>query len=84
MNWEVEYTNSFEEWWDTLSEHAQIDIAAVVELLERLGPNLPFPYSSGVHGSKHNHLRELRVQHRGEPYRVLYAFDPRRLVNWWQ
>ena len=23
-------------------------------------------------------MRELRVQHRGEPYRVLYAFDPRR------
>ncbi len=22
--------------------------------------------------------RELRIQHRGEPYRVLYAFDPRR------
>jgi hypothetical protein len=23
-------------------------------------------------------MRELRVQHRGHPYRVLYAFDPRR------
>jgi hypothetical protein len=23
-------------------------------------------------------LRELRIQHAGEPYRVLYAFDPRR------
>lgn len=28
--------------------------------------------------SKHDHLRELRVQHKGQPYRVLYAFDPRR------
>jgi hypothetical protein len=28
--------------------------------------------------SKHPHLRELRIQHHGEPYRVLYAFDPRR------
>jgi hypothetical protein len=24
-------------------------------------------------------MRELRVQHRGRPYRVLYAFDPRRV-----
>jgi hypothetical protein len=24
-------------------------------------------------------MRELRVQHEGRPYRVLYAFDPRRL-----
>jgi hypothetical protein len=23
-------------------------------------------------------MRELRVQHRGAPYRILYAFDPRR------
>jgi hypothetical protein len=23
-------------------------------------------------------MRELRIQHKGEPYRVLYAFDPRR------
>jgi hypothetical protein len=23
-------------------------------------------------------MRELRVQHKGRPYRVLYAFDPRR------
>jgi len=25
-------------------------------------------------------MRELRVQHRGRPYRVLYAFDPRRVA----
>lgn len=28
--------------------------------------------------SRHSHMRELRVQHQGRPYRVLYAFDPRR------
>jgi hypothetical protein len=40
------------------------------------GPTLPFPYSSGITGS--TKLRELRVQHAGKPYRVLYAFDPKR------
>lgn len=25
-------------------------------------------------------MRELRIQHHGEPYRVLYAFDPRRVA----
>jgi hypothetical protein len=24
-------------------------------------------------------MRELRIQHQGRPYRVLYAFDPRRI-----
>jgi hypothetical protein len=39
---------------------------------------LRFPHSSAVFGSKHGHMRELRVQHAGDPYRVFYAFDPRR------
>jgi len=25
-------------------------------------------------------MRELRVQHKGRPYRILYAFDPRRVA----
>lgn len=25
-------------------------------------------------------MRELRVQHKGKPYRVFYAFDPRRVA----
>lgn len=36
------------------------------------------PSHSGIEGSKHTHMRELRVQHEGRPYRILYAFDPRR------
>ncbi len=43
-----------------------------------MGPRLSFPHSSGIHASRHGHMRELRVQHRGSPYRVFYAFDPRR------
>jgi hypothetical protein len=39
---------------------------------------VPFPYSSGIAGSKHDHMRELRVQSGGRPVRVFYAFDPRR------
>ena len=35
-------------------------------------------YSSGIEMSRHAHMRELRIQHAGRPYRVLYAFDPRR------
>jgi len=56
----------------------QEDIRAYVKLLEDYGVGLKHPYCSGVAASKHSHMRELRVQHRGRPYRVLYAFDPRR------
>lgn len=78
MEWEVEYTDEFEEWWGGLSEAEQEDVAAYVTLLEKKGPTLPYPYSSDIRGARHTHMRELRVQHKGRPYRVLYAFDPRR------
>jgi hypothetical protein len=61
-----------------LIEAVQDDIDRVVGLLEARGPQLPFPYSSGIEGSRHAHMRELRVQSGGEPYRIFYAFDPRR------
>ncbi len=80
MEWEVEYTDEFEKWWNGLSEAEQEDVAAVVELLEKKGSQLPFPHSSGINDSKHGHMRELRIQHAGRPYRTLYAFDPRRMA----
>ena len=50
----------------------------MVELLAEHGSELQFPYSSGVAGSRHGHMRELRVQSAGKPIRIFYAFDPRR------
>ncbi|MCE4556864.1 type II toxin-antitoxin system RelE/ParE family toxin [Roseateles cellulosilyticus] len=78
MAWEVEYTDEFGAWWAGLSEDEQVSVAASVKLLEERGPNLRFPHSSGINGSKHGHMRELRTQHDGKPLRTLYAFDPRR------
>lgn len=78
MTWNVEYTDEFGEWFATLAEGVQDDVDRSVGLLEARGPNLPFPHSSGIEGSRHGHMRELRVQSGGEPYRIFYAFDPRR------
>ena len=78
MSWDVEYTDEFGAWWNELTEQQKDDVAVVVSLLERKGPSLPFPYSSGVEGSRHSHMRELRIQSGGKPIRVFYAFDPRR------
>lgn len=80
MPWEVEHTDEFEQMWDGLTEAEQKDIDAYVGLLEREGPFLRHPYCSGINDSRHSHMRELRVQHQGRPYRILYAFDPRRVA----
>lgn len=78
MKWKVEYTDEFGAWYADLVASVQDDIDRVVGLLEARGPQLPFPYSSGIEGSRHGHMRELRVQSGGHPFRVFYAFDPRR------
>ena len=52
MKWSVEYTNEFGAWWAELAEREQDDTTAVVELLMELGPQLPFPRSSGIEGSR--------------------------------
>ena len=78
MSWDIEYTDEFGQWWTGLAEGQQEDVAASVGLLADLGPRLPFPHSSGIEGSRHGHMRELRVQSGGKPLRVFYAFDPRR------
>ncbi len=78
MSWNVEHTDEFAEWWQSLSEAQQDDATAVVLLLMEQGPQLRFPFSSGITGSRHAHMRELPVQSRGHPIRVFYAFDPRR------
>ena len=76
--WPVEYTDEFETWWESLTEAEQEDVAAKVILLQRLGPALPRPHSDAVRSSRYANMKELRIQHAGRPYRVLYAFDPRR------
>lgn len=78
MSWNVEYTNEFGEWWSGLTDAEQEDISATAGVLMERGPDLPFPYSSGVEASRHEHMRELRVQSGGKPLRIFYAFDPRR------
>jgi len=78
MTWNVEYTDEFGDWWANLSEDEQEALDSSVRLLEARGPSLGFPHSSGINGSRHKHMRELRTQQGGKPMRTLYAFDPRR------
>lgn len=80
MAYEVEVTDEWLAWFEELSAEVQEEWAASIGLLEAKGPHLPFPYSSGVTSSRHSHMRELRTQVHGRPFRTLYAFDPRRVA----
>jgi hypothetical protein len=53
-------------------------INGAVEKLELYGPTLGRPYVDTLIGSRYPNMKELRVQHHGRPYRILFTFDPRR------
>ena len=80
MAWEIEVTDEFKAWWNGLTDAECVSVEAAVLLLEERGPHLPYPYCSKVTTSSHAGMRELRVQHKGRPYRILYVFDPRRVA----
>jgi hypothetical protein len=43
MSWNVEHTDEFARWWEALGDAQQEDAIAVVLLLMKYGPQLPFP-----------------------------------------
>jgi len=65
-------------WWNSLTADEQESVAFSVRLLQEQGIHLKRPHADAIHGSMYSNMRELRCQHEGRPYRVLYAFDPRR------
>jgi hypothetical protein len=75
MSWEIEFTDEFEAWWDSLSEEAQDAIDAAVEVLEERGPGLGRPLADTISRSRHSNMKELQPT---STIRVLFAFDPRR------
>src|SRR5258708_14601732 len=76
--WEVEFTDEFGSWWESLTPEQRDDVAHSVGLLAALGPSLGFPHSSKVTTSRYTQMRELRTQSSGRPLRTLYAFNPMR------
>jgi len=74
---EVFTSDEFNEWYQELAIDTQDDVSDAVERLAMLGVALGFPYSSAIRSAKCP-LRELRIQSRGHPIRVIYAFDPDR------
>lgn len=80
MAWEIEFSDPFGKWWDSLSSEEQESVAFGVGLLEKVGPALSRPYADTLNGSRFRNMKELRVQHDGRPLRILFAFDPRRVA----
>ncbi len=78
MTWEILFHSEFEEWFDEQEESLREAIASALDVLEEEGPLLGRPYVDTIRESKLPNMKELRVQHQGRPWRILFAFDPKR------
>jgi len=76
--WTVLTTDIFDEWFDTQLDDAQERVLAGLVALQRGGPGVGRPLVDTVNASNYKNMKELRVQHRGEPIRAFFAFDPAR------
>ena len=76
--WKIITTDTFDEWFDCLSDSDRTNVIAGMLLLQELGPHLSRPYADTVNGSKYTNMKELRIQSKGDPLRAFFAFDPTR------
>lgn len=66
------------EWLEAQEQGLQDEIWAYVGLLQEFGPHLGRPRVDTVKDSAFTNMKELRIQYRGDPWRILFAFDPQR------
>lgn len=76
--WDIATRPRFDEWYWGLSEDERVSVQASLFLLTEKGAQLGRPYADTLNGSRHNNMKELRVQHQGKPIRIFFAFDPER------
>lgn len=78
MPYTVNTSEVFDDWFSDLEEALQDSVTASVDVFQQYGPQLVRPHVDTLKGSSLKNLKELRVQHGGDPYRILIAFDPKR------
>jgi hypothetical protein len=78
VSWTVEFHADFAVEFMALDGEVQDELAAHVELLKAVGPQLRRPYADTLTGSAHANMKELRFGAADGVWRVAYAFDPDR------
>ena len=78
MEWDVRFDAAFAAEAKRFARAAQDEIAALVGLLQRFGPQLRRPHCDMLNGSKRANMQELRFTLPDGEWRIAFAFDPER------
>jgi hypothetical protein len=76
VEWDVEVTDEFTAWYDSLSPAEDDAVSGAIAVLIQSGPALGRPFVDTLSGSRIPNLKELRPKR--NDIRILFAFDPRR------
>jgi hypothetical protein len=76
----IERTDEVASWIKVLDEDAQEAILKSLLILRKIGPSLGRPHVDSVNKSRHQNLKELRVQCKQRLFRIFFAFDHNRDV----
>lgn len=68
----------FSEWLLAQDSKVRTEILGRMRLVEERGPQLGRPYVDTIQGSAYSNMKEMRIPIGGQPWRVLFAFDPLR------
>jgi hypothetical protein len=78
MDWEVGFDPAFTKEAKAFSRSVQLEIVALVGLLQKFGPQLNRPHCDTLKGSIHANMKELRFKQPDGEWRIAFAFDPKR------
>jgi hypothetical protein len=78
MEWNVIFDPDFRIWFYQQEQGLQDEAFAVIKILEESGPKLGRPRVDTIKASNFSNMKELRIQYQGEPWRILFVFDPKR------
>jgi len=78
--WNIERTDEAVRWIKELDDDAKEAILKGLLILKGIGPSLGRPYVDSVKRSRHQNMKELRIQSKLRLFRIFFAFDPERNV----
>ncbi len=78
MEWRIVFDPDFRIWFYQQGQGLQDETFAVLTVLTESGSKLGRPRVDTLENSAFKNMKELRIQYQGEPWRILFAFDPKR------
>ena len=80
MPWQVTFHNEFYPEFQALPQPVQDTLLAHLIVLRDIGPALGRPLVDTLHSSRVANLKEMRFDAEGGVWRVLFAFDRKRIA----